>query len=133
MRRRPYARGSVLVIVLLAALLLALSAIALTLTVTLDGLAARNVQDAALAEGQAEAALQLAARDLGAGLADGGTIPVGLGPWEPAGVRATATVSRTGPNVYTIVARATVGRSQVVRTLVVGYDAVGEPVVLARP
>lgn len=56
-RRRQ--RGTALVLVMGVALLLGLAALSLTFTVTLDSLAARNAQEMALAEGQAEGALAI--------------------------------------------------------------------------
>ncbi len=78
-------------LVLVVALLLGLAALSLTFTVTLDSLAARNAQEAALAEGQAEGGLELAAKAVVGSTAS--TVPAGpssppqeLGPWPDAGV-----------------------------------------------
>ncbi len=51
--------GAALILVLFVALLIGAVALALTFTVTLDALAARHAQEAALAEGEAEGALAL--------------------------------------------------------------------------
>jgi len=55
-------RGAALVLVLSVALLLGLAALSLTFAVTLDSLSARNAQEAALAEGQAEGGLAIGTR-----------------------------------------------------------------------
>lgn len=56
--------GAALVLVLSVALFLALVALTLSFTVTLNGLATRYALDAAVAEGQAEGGLALAVRSL---------------------------------------------------------------------
>ena len=125
--------GTALVLVLVVALLLGLAATALAFTVTLDALAARNLQEAALAEGLAEGALQLAASQIGERLASGTSPPRRLGPWPGSGVDATAEAVPAGPDQLVITSEAAVGRSSVTRTLVVAYDPAGLPTVVARP
>jgi len=116
-RRRAAARGAALVLVLVVTVLLGLMAVAVGFTVTLDGLAARTVQDAALAEGQAEGALQLAAAEAGRSMESGVAPPEGsVGPWSAAGITTTARVTPVdGDAVISVDAR--VGRAAARRSL----------------
>lgn len=125
-------------LVLVVALLLALAALSLTFTVTLDGLAARNAQQAALAEGQAEGAVELAAKVVvgsAAAAAPGAPSapPTELGPWPDAGIPVLVDAVAHARGVYELEARARVGSSTVRRLIIVDARAAGAPVVRARP
>lgn len=120
----------------MATLLLGLMALSLSFTVTLDSLAARHVQEAALAEGQAEAALALAAAEAAtdvlaaAGALDG---VQRLGPWPDAGVEGSADVTLEAERIIRVSAHASVGRSSVRRSVAFELIHDGSVRLLARP
>ena len=125
-------------LVLVVALLLGLAALSLTFTVTLDSLAARNAQEAALAEGQAEGALELGAKAVvgsTAGTAPAGSsvLPQELGPWPDAGIPVVVDVVADAGGAYRLETRARIGRSTVRRVVTVDDSAAGGTVVRARP
>lgn len=107
--------GAALVLVLAALLVISLLAMSLALTAALDGLAARNAQNAVRAEGQSEGALQLAAMSL---LHDPARSPGVLGPWPDMGISATVHVSPASEGAWRLESRAVVGRSLIVRSAV---------------
>jgi len=131
-------RGAALVLVLAVALLLGLTALSVTFTVTLDSLAARNAQEAALAEGQAEGAVELGAKAVVGSTAS--TAPAGssvprqeLGPWPDAGVSAAVGVVAEAGGAFRLETRAHIGTSTVRRVITVDGSVEGLPVVRARP
>ena len=130
-------RGAALVLVLVVALLVGLAALSLTFTVTLDSLAARNAQEAALAEGQAEGAVGLAAKvvvgSTAAAPSAGPSVPPSvLGPWPDAGVPVVVDVVIDAQGAYGLETRAWVGRSTVHRFITVDGSRAGGFVVRAR-
>lgn len=132
MRRRGAQRaGAALVLALIVLLVIGLLAVALGFTVTLDSLAARNARDAALAEGQAEGALELAAASLLADPARAGNEEIG--PWPELGIAATVRVTQQPDAAWRLASRAAVGRSLSVRTVVLRIAADGTFQVAARP
>lgn len=132
MRAGERRRGAALVLVLIVTLLLGLIAATLAFTVTLDGLAARNVQQAALAEGMAEGALELAAAWAAEATAHG-TADAGIpAPSVLGGIDADVTVTGQADGLV-LTSVATVGRGTVRRTLTLHYDPAGRPIVEARP
>ena len=132
MRAGERRRGAALVLVLIVTLLLGLIAATLAFTVTLDGLAARNVQQAALAEGMAEGALELAAAWAAEATAHG-TADAGIpAPSVLGGIDADVTVTGQADGLV-LTSVATVGRGTVGRTLTLHYDPAGRPIVEARP
>ena len=138
MPRRRRERGAALVLVLVVALLLGLAALSLTFTVTLDSLAARNAQEAALAEGQAEGALELAAKAVRGSTAATGPAgplvpPQELGPWPDAGIPVVVEVVVDPEGAYRLETRARVGRSSVRRVVTLDDTAAGGIAVRARP
>lgn len=124
--------GAALVLVLIVTLLLGLMAVALAFTVTLDGLSARNVQEAALAEGAAEGALQLAAAWVGEARGEGTPSPASLGAAQLGGIDAEVTVSDRSDRLE-LAAMASVGGSTVTRDLTLRFDDAGVPLVESRP
>ena len=123
---------------LVVALLLGLAALSLTFTVTLDSLAARNAQEAALAEGQAEGALELAAEAVRGSTAATGVAgplvpPQDLGPWPDDGVPVEVEVVVDPEGAYRLETRARVGRSSVRRVVTLDDTAAGGIAVRARP
>lgn len=128
------ASGAALVLVLVAASVLALLALSSSFVVALDGLAARSAVQAALAEGQAEGALQLAAREVAAAAAANALADGRLGPWPGAGIDARVVVEAHADYV-TVRALAEVERASLERVLVLALP-VRDPldaVVRARP
>lgn len=123
--------GAALVMVLLVTVLLGIIATSLAFTVTLDGLAARNVQEASLAEGLAEGALELAADRVAEAVAEGLSYAGTLGPSDLGGIDAEVTASVQSGG-YALTSVATVGRSTVRREAWLRYDAAGRPSVAAR-
>jgi len=128
------ASGAALVLVLVAASVMALLALTSSFVVALDGLAARSAQQAARAEGQAEGALQLAARQVMVEAAAGALSDGPLGPWPGAGIDAVAVVEVHGSYV-SVRARAEVGHAALARSLVLALPVRSRraPVVWARP
>lgn len=122
--------GAALVLVLVGLLVIALLAMSLGLTATLDGLTARNAQDAALAAAQAEGALQLAAASLVGDAAVGGTAV--LGPWPGLGISGTVRVTPLSDAAWRIESSAAVRRSLAVRSVVLRIVADGTVRVAAR-
>lgn len=132
-RSQPGEAGAALVLVLIVAALLGLAALALAFTVTLDTLATRNAQEAALAESQAEGALALAsemAASVGAPL---GSDILRLGPWPEWGIVATVDATWEADGTVRLQSRAVVGRSGVTRTLVARLSEGEVSVVVSRP
>ncbi len=125
--------GVALVLTLVVVLVLALLALTLAFTTTLDTLVARHAQEQAVAEGRADGALALAAAAVP--LLSPSTLRSGarLGPWPAAGIDAQAEVVADADGVVWVTARATVGRSEVVRVLAAEGLAAGTPLVLVRP
>jgi len=126
------------VLVLGVALLLALAALSLTFTVTLDSLSARHAQQAALAEGQVEGALELAAqaigdRTLNAPSTGPAAPPKEVGPWPLAGIPVVVEIAPDAFGAYVLEARARVGSSSVRRVLTLESPSVGGLVVRMRP
>ncbi|MEJ2358702.1 MAG: hypothetical protein P8Y13_11585, partial [Deinococcales bacterium] len=126
-------RGAALVLVLVVAALLGLVALSLAFTVTLDTLAARNVQEEVLAEGQAEAALALALETATASGGAGAAPGVRFGPWPDQGISASVEAAWDVDGTVRLRSRAVVGRSGVTRTLVARVDDGVGAVVISRP
>ena len=136
-RTRSGQRGSALLMVLAVAGLLGVAALSLTFTVTLDTLAARNVQAAVLAEGQAEGALALGAMEAAdtATGASGGPMPdeASFGPWPELGTSAHADAVWTPDGVVSVRSHAEVGRSSLSRMLTARMEGGDALVLLSRP
>lgn len=128
------ASGSALVLVLVAASVMALLVLSSGFIVALDGLAARSAQQAAVADGRAEGALQLAARQVVAESAAGTLSDGPLGPWPGAGIDAVAVVE-VHADYVTVRARAEFGRASLERSVVLALPVRGPeaPVVRSRP
>lgn len=125
--------GAALVLVLVVSLLLGLAAMSLAFTVTLDSLAARNVQEAALAEGQAEGALALAVAAVVAAPPEARVAGLRLGPWPAEGLSALVDVVQAGGGWLRLESRAVVGRSTSTRSVSLRITSTGVPQVLDRP
>lgn len=115
--------GAALVMVLAVSTLICLVVLALAFTVTLDSLAARNAQQRAIAGGQAEGALALAAMDAYAASGAGGWMsPPRLGPWPDSEVDATVAVSEDAAGALWLTVHATTGRVTVSRRLILAWS-----------
>lgn len=125
--------GAALPLTLLVVAVLGLLALTLAFTATLDDLAARSALESVRAGAQAEGALAQAAAAVGSLTTPALRTGVRLGPWTAAGIEGTADVVADADGVVWITARATVGRSETVRTVVVAGLATGTPRVLMRP
>ncbi len=123
--------GAALILVLFVALLIGAVALALTFTVTLDALAARHAQEAALAEGEAEGGLQLGAYDACRAMSGGGNrLPATDGPWPGIGITAVVAVNRDTTGTVRLRAKAIAGRAQASALISIATPSSGSPVVI---
>ncbi len=124
--------GAALVLVLFVALLIGAVALALTFTVTLDGLAARHAQEDALAEAEAEGTLALGValvRHQAGGPVDLGAV---VGRVRGLGWSATLALVPVGSGAVRLDAVARVGRAAVRRSATIRTDA-AMMTLMARP
>src|SRR5690606_4212771 len=89
-------KGAVLPLVLMALLVVAAAAFAMSFRVTLDSMAARSAMSATMARAQAAGALALGVAELQAAVAVGTEVLASYGPWSEYGVEGTLSVAVAG-------------------------------------
>lgn len=126
--------GGALVAVLGIASALAHIVLFVVFTVALDTIATANARDAALAGGQAEAALVLGVESTSEALAAGESVAGrSFGPWPGYGIDGSATTMQLDASAVIVRTSARVGRSLEVRSAILSIDQFAGPAVLSRP